>query len=197
MLISKIKGLEEFEHDSLFQQFLADDFDVKAVTSSAVQLSAVAEHLTKLSAGIALLDKALHHQVSNHYEDLLSQATEIETFEGVLLSVHQQIQSLLLSADKLRSKIVEPYEAISGLTRKLRRLHIVCDLLRKMVRVVRLCRRLETQLARRPPEGAKIANCLSELDEIDGLEGIKVLEYEREIIIRARSFVLQNGINVN
>ncbi|CAL1273778.1 unnamed protein product [Larinioides sclopetarius] len=191
MLLHEIKGLEEFESDELYKQFTADDFDVKAITSSAVQCAAVAEHLAKLSAGISILDKALHHQVSSHYEDLLSQATEIETFEEVLVGVHQQIGNLLSSAEKLKGKVVQPYETIATLTRKLHRLHVVCDLLRKIIRVVRVCRRLKNHMSREPPELSKAANCLSELEDMDSLTGLTVIEVELRYIKHVKS-VIQN-----
>ncbi|KAG8188184.1 hypothetical protein JTE90_019462 [Oedothorax gibbosus] len=178
MLLHKIQGLEELENDELYKQFLADDFDVKSIASAAVQCAQVAEQLARLSGGISLLDKALHRQVSGHYEDLLSQATEIETFEGVLLIVHQQIATLLSAADKLKVRVVEPYETIATLTRKLQRLHSVCDLLRRIIRVVRLGKRLKTHIAKETPELSKAAACLSELEDLEGLEGIAIVEAE-------------------
>lgn len=185
MLLNKVSGLEEFEKDELYRQFLEEDFNIKAITSSAVQCAAVSEQLAKLSAGIALLDKALHHQVSNHYEDLLSQATEIETLEGVLLAVHQKISSLLTSADKLRSKVAEPYESISSLTRKLKRLHVVCDYVRRVIRILRLSKRLRMHMNKTPPEIGKAASCLNEIDsclEEVNMTGIEVIESELEYI---------------
>lgn len=185
MLLNKVSGLEEFERDELYRQFLADDFNIKAITSSAVQCAAVSEQLAKLSAGISLLDKALHHQVSNHYEDLLSQATEIETLEGVLLAVHQKISSLLTSADKLRSKVAEPYESISSLTRKLKRLHVVCDYVRRVIRILRLSKRLRMHMNKNPSEIGKASNCINEIDscleEVD-MSGIEAIESELEYI---------------
>lgn len=185
MLLNKISGLEEFERDELYRQFLADDFNIKIITSSAVQCAAVSEQLVKLSTGISLLDKALHHQVSNHYEDLLSQATEIETLEGILLAVHQKISSLLASAEKLKSKVVEPYENISSLTRKLMRLHVVCDYVRRIIRILRLSKRLKTHMSKAPPEIGKATNCLNEIDscleEVD-MSGLEVIESELEYI---------------
>ncbi|XP_035220770.1 conserved oligomeric Golgi complex subunit 5-like [Stegodyphus dumicola] len=195
-MLSKVSGLEEFEVDELYKKFLEDDFDVKAVTSSAVQSAAVSEQLAKLGAGISLLDKALHHQVSTHYEDLLYQATEIETLEGVLVLVHEKISSILSSADKLKSKVFEPYEEIASLTRKLQRLHLVCDLLRRIIRIVRLCRRLKTHLSKEPPELSKASNCLNELecllDEVD-MSGLSVIDTEMKYVKHAKT-VIQHDV---
>lgn len=191
MLLNAVSGLEEFEKDELYRQFLVDDFNIKVITSSAVQCAAVSEQLAKLSAGITLLDKALHHQVSNHYEDLLSQATEIETLEGVLLTVYQKITSLLNSADKLKSRVVEPYENISSLTRKLMRLHVVCDYVRRIIRILRLCKRLKEHMNKVPPELGKAGSCLNEINSImeeADMSGITVIESELEYVkvVRAK-----------
>lgn len=192
MFSSNVNGLEEFGSDPLYKQFLATNFDVKAVTSSAVQCAAVSEQLAKLSAGISLLDKALHSQVSSHYEDLLSQATEIETLEGVLFLVHQKISSLLQSADKLKNKVVEPYEEIASLTRKLQRLHLVCDLLRRIMGIVRLNKRLKSHLNKDPPEISKATSCMNELnyslEEVD-MSDLTVIESELKYIKWAKTFI--------
>ncbi|XP_015924800.1 conserved oligomeric Golgi complex subunit 5 [Parasteatoda tepidariorum] len=192
MQLTNITGLEEFESNELYKQFLAEDFDLKAVTFSVVQSAAVAEQLAKLSAGISLLDKALHHQVSSHYEDLLYQATEIETLESILLVVHHKIASLLSSADKLRSKVVEPYEEIASLTRKLQRLHVVCDLLRRIIRIVRVSKRLKSHLSKEPKEFSKASNCITELEsilkEVD-LTGLSVIESEIQYFKEAKVLV--------
>lgn len=44
------------------------------------------------NTGISLLDKELQRQVTDHYEDLLSQATWIEKLEGVLTVMQTHIQ---------------------------------------------------------------------------------------------------------
>lgn len=45
-------------------------------------------------SGVSLLDKELQKQVTDHYEDLLSQATWIEKLEGVLSVMQSHIQVL-------------------------------------------------------------------------------------------------------
>ena len=66
----------------VFHQFLAEDFDAKAHATVVIQGTAIAQQLGKLAQGINLLDKELHGQVVAHHEDLLSQATGIETLQG-------------------------------------------------------------------------------------------------------------------
>jgi len=42
----------------------------------------ISEQLAKLSEGILLLNKELHAQVVAHHDNLLAQATGVETLEG-------------------------------------------------------------------------------------------------------------------
>lgn len=67
-----------------FRSFLGEEFDAKSYAASIVQGSSVAQNLSKLADGISLLDKEIHAQVVAHHNDLLSQATGIETLEGWL-----------------------------------------------------------------------------------------------------------------
>lgn len=99
-----------------YQQFLKDDFDVKEHASLVLQGSIVSEQLAKLSEGsfynclaesncivilfwmyggkkgLTLLDKTIHNQVSEHYEDLLKHANGIETLENVIFMIQNHIQ---------------------------------------------------------------------------------------------------------
>lgn len=49
-----------------------------------IQSLVISKELSKLADGISLLDKQIQHQVVAHHEDLLKQATGIETLEGRL-----------------------------------------------------------------------------------------------------------------
>lgn len=65
------------------EALLEENFDPKTFASTAIQSQMVGETLSKLTSGIALLDKELYTQVVGNYEDLLSQATGIEALEGI------------------------------------------------------------------------------------------------------------------
>jgi hypothetical protein len=71
-----------FAHADSLEGLLEEDFDAKSFASTAIQSQMVGETLSKLTNGIALLDKELYTQVVGNYEDLLSQATGIEALEG-------------------------------------------------------------------------------------------------------------------
>ncbi|MEE6481265.1 hypothetical protein FKM82_012808, partial [Ascaphus truei] len=68
--------------DECYTDFLRDDFDVKTYTSQSIHQAVIAEQLAKLAQGISQLDKELHFQVVERHEDLLAQATGIESLEG-------------------------------------------------------------------------------------------------------------------
>lgn len=74
--------LRLFLHTASLEGLLEENFDAKSFASSAIQSQMVGETLSKLTNGIALLDKELYTQVVGNYEDLLSQATGIEALEG-------------------------------------------------------------------------------------------------------------------
>ncbi|KAL8220987.1 UNVERIFIED_CONTAM: Conserved oligomeric Golgi complex subunit [Gekko kuhli] len=68
--------------DECYADFLREDFDVKVYTSQSIHQAVIAEQLAKLAQGISQLDKELHLQVVARHEDLLAQATGIESLEG-------------------------------------------------------------------------------------------------------------------
>ena len=65
------------------ENFFSSNFDVKEHANTVLQSGAtIASQLAKISEGILLLNKELHAQVVAHHDDLLSQATGVETLEG-------------------------------------------------------------------------------------------------------------------
>ncbi|XP_059471594.1 conserved oligomeric Golgi complex subunit 5 [Neocloeon triangulifer] len=156
---------ETIEKDDFFKAFLegADEGKIHEQISKGLL---VADQLAKLSEGIGLLDKELMKQVTDHYEDLISQATCIEKLEDVLNVMQPHIQYLLVAVDRLSSKIVEPYNKIQCQTRMLNNLHATSDLLRRGVRISQLIKRLQNHIKAGPQELTKAAKVLSELDEM-------------------------------
>lgn len=65
------------------ENFLTQDFDVKEHANAVLQSGVtISSQLAKISEGILLLNKELHAQVVAHHDNLLSQATGVETLEG-------------------------------------------------------------------------------------------------------------------
>ncbi|MEQ2286389.1 Conserved oligomeric Golgi complex subunit [Ameca splendens] len=110
--------------DECYADFLDEDFDVKTYTAQAIHHAVIAEQLARLAQGISQLDKELHSQVVARHEDLLAQATGIESLEGVLQMMQTRISALQAAVDRIRTKIVDPYNKIVARITQLARLQI-------------------------------------------------------------------------
>uniref|UniRef100_A0A663EMQ3 Conserved oligomeric Golgi complex subunit 5 n=1 Tax=Aquila chrysaetos chrysaetos TaxID=223781 RepID=A0A663EMQ3_AQUCH len=175
--------------DQCYADFFREDFDVKAYTSQSIHQAVIAEQLAKLAQGISQLDKELHLQVVARHEDLLAQATGIESLEGVLQMMQTRIGALQSTVDRIRVKIVDPYNKIVSRTAQLAKLQAACDLLRRIIRILYLSKRLQGQLQGGSREITKAAQSLNELDYLSqgiDLSGIEVIENELLFIARAR-----------
>ncbi|XP_065739810.1 conserved oligomeric Golgi complex subunit 5 isoform X6 [Phocoena phocoena] len=155
--------VRELLQDECYSDFLNEDFDVKTYTSRSIHQAVIAEQLAKLAQGISQLDKELHLQVVARHEDLLAQATGIESLEGVLQMMQTRIGALQGAVDRMKAKIVEPYNKIVARTAQLARLQVACDLLRRIIRILYLSKRLQGQLQGGSREITKAAQSLSEL----------------------------------
>ncbi|XP_078536437.1 conserved oligomeric Golgi complex subunit 5 [Lissotriton helveticus] len=179
----------EMLQDDCYADFLKEDFDVKTYTSQSIHQAVIAEQLAKLAQGISQLDKELHLQVVARHEDLLAQATGIESLEGVLQMMQTRIGALQSTVDRIRAKIVDPYNKIVSRTAQLARLQAACDLLRRIIRILYLSKRLQGQLQGGSREITKAAQSLNELDYLSqgiDLSGIEVIENDLLFIARAR-----------
>ncbi|KAM4614883.1 conserved oligomeric Golgi complex subunit 5 [Polymixia lowei] len=175
--------------DECYVDFLTEDFDVKTYTAQAIHHAVIAEQLAKLAQGISQLDKELHSQVVARHEDLLAQATGIESLEGVLQMMQTRINALQGAVERMRTKIVDPYNKIVARTTQLARLQVACDLLRRIIRILYLSKRLQGQLQGGSREITKAAQSLNELDYLSqgvDLSGIEVIENDLLLISRAR-----------
>ncbi|CAI8014359.1 Conserved oligomeric Golgi complex subunit 5 [Geodia barretti] len=175
--------------DACLSPLLEEGFEAKSFAAATMQNQMVGDTLQKLAIGIAALDKELYSQVVTNYEDLLSQATGIEALEGVLKMMHTRIESLRTAVDRIGSKVIDPYQVIVSRTRQLSRLQNVCDLLRKVIRMLYLLKRLKSQLQGGTREITKVAQTFSEIDQLSGsgdLSGVVILEEEGVWLARAR-----------
>ncbi|KAM4523590.1 conserved oligomeric Golgi complex subunit 5 [Fundulus diaphanus] len=175
--------------DECYADFLDEDFDVKTYTAQAIHHAVIAEQLAKLAQGISQLDKELHSQVVARHEDLLAQATGIESLEGVLQMMQTRISALQAAVDRIKTKIVDPYNKIVARITQLARLQVACDLLRRIIRILYLSKRLQGQLQGGSREITKAAQSINELDYLSqgvDLSGIEVIENDLLLISRAR-----------
>uniref|UniRef100_A0AAR2L7S6 Conserved oligomeric Golgi complex subunit 5 N-terminal domain-containing protein n=1 Tax=Pygocentrus nattereri TaxID=42514 RepID=A0AAR2L7S6_PYGNA len=157
-------GLLKELNDECYAEFLDEEFDAKTYTAHVIHHAVIAEHLAKLAQGISQLDRELHCQVVARHEDLLAQATGIESLEGVLEMMQTRIAALQNTVDRIRTKIVDPYNKIVVRTAQLARLQVACDLLRRIIRILYLSKRLQGQLQGGSRELTKAAQSLNELE---------------------------------
>nr|CAB3232560.1 conserved oligomeric Golgi complex subunit 5 [Phallusia mammillata] len=184
--------LDTFASNDVLSDFLNDDFEVQEYATNVIQSAAISQRLAQLVDGISMLDKELQSQIASRHEDLLAQATGIESLEGVLTMMQSRISSLQSAVDRIRSKVGEPFQKISARTIQLGRLQVTCDLLRRIIRIQRLSKRLHSQLQGGIREITKAAQSLSELDYLSqgiDLSGIEVIENDRLFILRAKDDV--------
>ncbi|KAJ9578646.1 hypothetical protein L9F63_005136 [Diploptera punctata] len=169
--------------DEFYKQFLGNAEGVKS--DAITQSLAVADQLKKLTEGITLLDKELQGQVLANHEDLLSQATWVEKLESVLSVMQTHVQCLLSAVERLRTKIIEPFNKIELQTVMLSRLHATSDLLRRVARIQHLSRRIGAQMQGSNPDITKAAQSLNELthlsEDVD-FSGLEVLEEDQHSI---------------
>ncbi|XP_054282673.1 conserved oligomeric Golgi complex subunit 5 [Macrosteles quadrilineatus] len=159
---------------------------------------AVSEQLTRLTQGIHLLEKELHVQVLENHEHLVSQATWVDRLENILANMQNNVQRLLLSVERLRSKVVEPFNKLETQTVMLARLHATSDLLRRTARIHQLTKRLSNSDVVR---AAAIINELEELCrdvDMTGLdmvqEDLRLMRTETQRVEREAEHLLSSGL---
>uniref|UniRef100_A0A671VJQ2 Conserved oligomeric Golgi complex subunit 5 n=1 Tax=Sparus aurata TaxID=8175 RepID=A0A671VJQ2_SPAAU len=170
--------------NSCYADFLAEDFDVKTYTAQAIHHAVIAEQLAKLAQGISQLDKELHSQVQTTHT-----SEKMLLFSGVLQMMQARISALQAAVDRIRTKIVDPYNKIVARITQLARLQVACDLLRRIIRILYLSKRLQGQFQGGSREITKAAQSLNELDYLSqgvDLSGIEVIENDLLLISRAR-----------
>uniref|UniRef100_A0ACB8FQB2 Conserved oligomeric Golgi complex subunit n=1 Tax=Sphaerodactylus townsendi TaxID=933632 RepID=A0ACB8FQB2_9SAUR len=79
-----------------------------------------------------------------------------------------RISALQSTVDRIRAKIIDPYNKIVSRTAQLARLQAACDLLRRIIRILYLSKRLQGQLQGGSREITKAAQSLNELAQKKG-----------------------------
>ncbi|XP_020708664.2 conserved oligomeric Golgi complex subunit 5 isoform X2 [Athalia rosae] len=203
--MSDVSNWQTIENDDFFKQFLGGE----TKQTQFNQVLSVAQQLNKLGQAIAVLDTELQNQVLANHEDLLSQATWVEKLEGVLSAMQAHVQSLLSAVERLRGKIVEPFNRIETQTLVLARLHETSDLLRRVTRMQHLSRRLQSQMSGSTdsPDFVKAANSLHELEQLmadtdlSGLDVVaedqRIVKVHRATVQRIAAHTLSQGLQSN
>ncbi|KAK0241983.1 Golgi transport complex subunit 5-domain-containing protein [Armillaria nabsnona] len=103
--------------------------------------------ISKLTFGIDDVSKQIKALVTNHHQDLLSQAASANELSGSLTSVRAGLADLDHSLEKLRVKVRMPYQSLQTNVSRFQKLQQASDVLRRTSRFVILARRLQIQMA--------------------------------------------------
>ncbi|XP_043800315.1 conserved oligomeric Golgi complex subunit 5 [Apis laboriosa] len=184
------KNWMDIENDDFFKQFFNDESKKNDIN----QILSVAQQINKLGQAIEILNTELQKQVLANHEDLLSQATWVEKLESVLSIMQLHVQSLLSAVERLRGKIIDPFNRIETQTIVLARLHETSDLLRRVARMQHLSKRLCSQMTNnmQGPDIIKAANSLHELEHLmmdTDLNGLDVIADDQQVIKSHRTTV--------
>ncbi|CAH0393234.1 unnamed protein product [Bemisia tabaci] len=170
---------KQLKEDAFLSQFLESQDNENETARVSFQMLAVSEQLAKLAQGISLLDKEINKQVCEKHEDLIAQAIWVEKLESILAIMQSHVQCLLASVDRLRLKIVEPFNKIKTQTVMLSRLHDTSDLLRRIAQIQQLTKKLPGQ------ELVKSASFINEIVELSkdvDLSGLGIFEADQKLI---------------
>jgi conserved oligomeric Golgi complex subunit 5 len=185
----------------LAHDFNEADYVAEALLDSPLQL------LQTLTEAANELNAEIRQQVISHHGDLLKQTSHIQLIEQKLQLVHKRIATLMSSVNRVKSEMLEPYERMRVLTIKLRNVQMVCDVLRKCVRVSHLLKRLRLQIracqehAKSGPsvvtrDLSKAAQILREieqvLDEYD-MSGIAMIDKQLQFISSVGTLIRKQG----
>ncbi|XP_003485731.2 conserved oligomeric Golgi complex subunit 5 isoform X1 [Bombus impatiens] len=189
-MMDEIKNWEDIENDEFFKQFS----DGESKKGDINQMLSVAQQINKLGQAIEILNAELQKQVLANHEDLLSQASWVEKLEGVLSIMQLHVQSLLSAVERLRGKIIDPFNRIETQTIVLARLHETSDLLRRVARMQHLSKRLCSQMTNnmQGPDIIKAANSLHELEQLmmdTDLNGLDVIADDQQVVKSHRTTV--------
>lgn len=184
------RNWKDIENDDFFKQFFNDESKKNDIN----QILSVAQQINKLGQAIEILNTELQKQVLANHEDLLSQATWVEKLESVLSIMQLHVQSLLSAVERLRGKIIDPFNRIETQTVVLARLHETSDLLRRVARMQHLSKRLCSQMTNnmQGPDIIKAANSLHELEHLmmdTDLNGLDVIADDQQVVKSHRTTV--------
>eukprot|EP00898_Chlorokybus_atmophyticus_P001187 jgi/Chlat1/2069/Chrsp17S02540 len=177
--------LEMLRDDPMLRGFLEEQFDATKFASAALAGGHAASAAAKLAEGIALLETELRTEVVQRHGDLLQQVTSLKDTENALGVVRNGVASIQAAIMRVRSDITEPYRQIKAKTAQLAALHKTVELLRHVIRLLRLSQRLRDLLGdgveQRTTDLAKAAQLLHDANAIHGeadLSGVEVVEAE-------------------
>eukprot|EP01103_Thecamoeba_quadrilineata_P007480 TRINITY_DN17354_c0_g1_i1.p1 TRINITY_DN17354_c0_g1~~TRINITY_DN17354_c0_g1_i1.p1 ORF type:complete len:764 (+),score=135.41 TRINITY_DN17354_c0_g1_i1:36-2327(+) len=194
--------LSNFAEDEVLRQFLDPSFVPTTYTRSVIKTASNTPNAREtLTQSIKKLDDELIVMVTNHYEELLVQVSNIKDLESILDVIKSGIDGLQESVQRIKNELAEPYINIKTKTQQLERVHIVSDLLRKIIRFLSLSSHLRRCI--NPSNGIrelpKAAQCLHEINLLqkeESLTGITVIDEEMNYILQSEQEILSQASRI-
>ncbi|KAK3243297.1 hypothetical protein CYMTET_47037 [Cymbomonas tetramitiformis] len=173
--------LKQFQQDRHYSAFLNPNFEATAYSSTVLSQSTATASTQALEEGIHALEAELREEVVARHSELLSQVGSLRDTENTLGIVRSGVASLKETVARVRAEIAEPYRQIQTRTRQLAALNETVDLLRRVIRMLKLIAKLREQQNSKTPDLSKAAKIISDIDmlQLEGdLSGVDVLEAE-------------------
>ena len=179
--IYRMENKDAWQPDQYLEEFDKDSFDVETHATEILKKGNINEEVAKLSSSLASLDTLIEQHVTSHYSDLLSRAVASSELEQSLGVMSTHINSLLMSSERLTTRLRDPYEKIRAGTKSLSRLQETTDILRRVIRILQLSKKLAGYMGHQG-EG-DLTKAASHLYEVAGLlaedvAGVEVVEGE-------------------
>ncbi|KAH9285105.1 Conserved oligomeric Golgi complex subunit 5 [Echinococcus granulosus] len=174
-----------------FLKLLQNDFDEKVFVSKVFETNNLLEPLKMVSERLSELDASISQHVSKHNNELLNQTVELENFSNIVGSVESRIMSVSGSVNMIKQRIAKHYDHLSTQVTLIRRLGIVYEALRGILRISSTSRKLHAS-----SDIVQSSECIEELDYTFNLvewKGITVLEEQHKDVVKEKERVTREA----
>ncbi|KAL3282359.1 hypothetical protein HHI36_005545 [Cryptolaemus montrouzieri] len=173
----------------ILSDFYRNFLDKNNSQSDISKYMSISEQVKKLGQGIDMITKELQKSVLDKHEDLLKQANHATKLENILSMMNGHVHNLVANAERLRTQINVPYEALDKHTQVLSRLHLASHILRQVSRIQHLSKRLGN--TNDPSQKALILQELEQLASDNDLKDIDAVTAELRNIRSQQQKVIQ------
>lgn len=192
-------ALKRFKNDDYLNRFLEDNFDANANIFCGISIN---NQIEFVKHGIESLNQEILSLKSINSNDIKDEWAKIERLEAMVNMLCDRISHLQHDVDNLRTRLTDPFKKIAHRILLLNRLQNTLDLLRKLMRIVHLSNRIQSnglkindpKEAPPPREVLKLAQQLTELNELiksdDRLKQIDIIAKDLSIIYNIQENII-------
>lgn len=147
------------------------------------------------------LDTSISQHVTKYNNELLNQTVELENFSNIVGSVEARIMGVSGSVNMIKQRIAKPYDHLSTQVTLIRRLGVVYEALRGILRISSTLKKLHGLFLRSllhlaSSDIVQASECIEELDYTFNLldwNGITVLEEQHQSLLKERERVTEEA----